>query len=183
MSYTLRFPFRVSPGRKLIGLENAIVQELGTLTWKLEAKEPYYILSISGFRSDAACRQFKDELWAGFMWAQLKKGVAFNAEHTFEKIVFHDDPEEAARNLANSFRTPYDGPIDGLANGNFPVTYPADKRLRFITGGAPTLTLSLRHIFCLVYQGYAKVRLPLQEYSHGCISCMDCNLNVLQRIL
>lgn len=141
MSFTLRFPFRVSPGRKLIGLENVLVQAVGPCTWTLEAKEPFYILSISGFKSDDACRHFKDELWAAFMWAQLKKGMAFKVEHTFDNIAYSDNPEQAARNLEKSFGMPYAGPVDGLASGNFPAIYPSDKQLRFVTGGDATLTI------------------------------------------
>lgn len=155
MSFTLRFPFRVSPGRKLTGLENVLVQAVGPCTWTLEAKEPFYILTISGFQSDDACRHFKDELWAAFMWVQLRKGIAFKAEHAFDTIVYRDNPEQAARNLEKSTGMPYAGPVDGLANGNFPVTYPSDTRLRFVTGGDVTFTIGTpaKQIVDVLFEG------------------------------
>jgi len=141
VDFTLRFPFKVAPGQRIIGLEEACEQPVGPYVWQLEFKEPLYVLTVSGLPNEEACHEYKHMLWAALMWVQLQRGIAFKAEHAFEKIRFSADPEQVARNLERSLGLPYRGPVHGLANSNFPVAYPSSKQLRFCTVGDATLTV------------------------------------------
>jgi hypothetical protein len=53
VEFTLRFPFEVSPGRQIQGINPATVQKVENLTFRWEQQDPFYILKVSGFNSES----------------------------------------------------------------------------------------------------------------------------------
>ena len=142
MNYTLRFPFRLAPGYEIGGLEEPHEFTVDNLSWVFEHKPKYYLLKVTGFVSETACRDYLQHLCSGFNWLLLKRGVAVKVTTTFDKVTYASDPEATARGLEQSWGLPYEGPVDGLVNENMPSTYPSNKNIRFVGIGSPNVIVS-----------------------------------------
>lgn len=155
MNYTLRFPFRLAPGYEISGLGEPCEFMVDDLSWVFECKSGYYVLKVTGFDSEAACRDYLQRLCSGFNWLLLKRGVAVKVTLTFDKVTYASDPEAAARNLERSWGLPYKGPVDGLVNKNMPSVYPSHKNIRFAGVGSPNVivTTPLSDVYAFLKEG------------------------------
>ena len=142
-SFTLRFPFQLSSVQRISGLDSPVEFTFGSLVAFLEQKEPFYVLKVSGFSTEAEAQEFAQRIWAGLMWAALHLRIAFKTNFEFDSIVYSDDPEAAAKNLNQQFGLK-DTHVDGLVNGNFLAVYPSNKFIRTMTAGAVSVVLENR---------------------------------------
>jgi hypothetical protein len=100
-----------------------------------------HIALIRGFDSEASAFAYLNRTWAGRAWALLTYGVVAIVEERMSNVAWASDPEQAARNLEGSMGLRYKGPIDGIADGDNPIVYHNEKRLRFASVGNPTVTI------------------------------------------
>lgn len=135
MTHTLRFPFRLPPGQQIADLAAPDHRVVDGLNWTLDQKGAFYVLEVTGLASESACQEYVHQLWSGFNWLLLKRGVAAEASLKFDKVVYAPDPEEAARNLEKSFGLRNKRPVHGLVNDNMPAAYPSNKNIRFVGFG------------------------------------------------
>ncbi len=157
MGYTLRFPFKLAPGYQLDGLEKPFETKVADLSWRFEVepKSGSYMLNVTGLNSEYACHSFLSQLWSGFNWLLLKRGVAVEATLAFDKVTYASNPDIAARNLERNFALPYTGPIDGLVNASLPSFYPSEKNIRFCSVGSPSVVVGtpVKDVFAFIKDG------------------------------
>jgi hypothetical protein len=117
-----------------LGLNRRLSSLLAPWAHFLEHKDPFYILKVSGFSTEAEAQDFAQRIWAGLMWTALHLGIAFKTNFEFDSIVYFDDPETAAKNLNQQFGFKYTR-VDGSVKGNFLAVYPSDKFICTFTAG------------------------------------------------
>jgi hypothetical protein len=140
-SYTLRFPFRLAPIFAISGLDQARSTVLGSLSISLTQDKDFYILTIKGFDSEQEAQAYVRNISVGLNWLLLDQDLAIQAQQDLSTVAYAEDPIKAAKILSSSFNLEIEGPVDGLANGNFPSVYPSDKHLRFAYVGEPNVIL------------------------------------------
>ncbi len=155
MTYLLRFPFELSPGREINGLEEMHEYSIDNLTWTFESKKDHYVLKITGLCSDSACQDYLYSIWSAFNWLLIKRDIAIKATLELGKVTYAQDPEIAARNLEKSFKLTCKTPVDGLVDADKPSAYPSDKNIYSIGVGKPSVILgaSLKNIMSLLEEG------------------------------
>lgn len=84
--YTLRFPFRLPPGRE-VEISQA-VGEFNSLTFSLEKHEPFYVLTIQGFPTKDTAERYINNVWAGLMWVVLHLGLWPEAIYEPQKVIY-----------------------------------------------------------------------------------------------
>lgn len=139
MSYVLRFPFKLAPGRDIDGLEQPQEFNSSRGSWILERSGDSFNLKIRNLDSEAASKDYLRLIWSGFNWLLLKERIAIKASLEFGRITYAEDPEMAARNLERTMGISYTGPVDGLGDGDKPITYPSGKAIRVCSVGTPTV--------------------------------------------
>ena len=125
--YTLRFPFRLPPGREIKVTETT--GELDSLTFSLKKQDTFYVLTIKGFPTEDTAKHYINNVWAGLMWVLLHLGLPPEAIIEPREVVYTEDPYQAAKNLGLK------DPVDGFIDGASPAVYLTEKRLRTATGG------------------------------------------------
>ena len=155
VEYTLRFPFELSPGRQILGINQSVEHKIGTLTFSWEQQDHLYILKVSGFASELDAREYASQIWSGFMWVMLNRNIAFSINMDFDKVTYAANPQQAAENLSKTFGVPFEGKVDGLANGNLPTVYQSDKVIRFVYSGSANAILGkpVEQIFDVLVEG------------------------------
>lgn len=138
--FTLKFPFRLPQNQGIDEVE--ATKEADGLTFSLVGRRPYCILTISGFQSAENASKYTSKVWAGLMWNLLERGLAPSANMNPQEVTYADDPMKAAENLSLSFGAPIAGPVDGLIDGASPAVYETSKKMRTITGGDATITVT-----------------------------------------
>lgn len=156
--YTLRYPFQLPPGREIAVTEES--RNIGDLNITLKKQNPFYVLTISGLSSEEEGKRYINNVWAGLMWLLLHRGIAFDAELESQRIVYAEDPCEAASNISKSFGLQIKGPVDGLIDGAKPAVYNSEKNLRTITLSQPTVTITtpVNDILDFVIEGASFLR-------------------------
>jgi len=139
MTHTLRFPFRLPPGQQIADLAAPDHRVVDGLNWTLDQKRAFYVLEVTGLASESACQEYVHQLWSGFNWLLLKRGVA----------------EEATRNLEKSFGLRNKRPVHGLVNDNMPAAYPSNKNIRFVGFGISSVVVGtpVEHVFNFLTEG------------------------------
>lgn len=155
MTYTLRFPFRIPHEQQITDLAAPTHRVVDGLNWTLEQKGDFYVLEVTGLASESACQEYVRELWSGFNWLLLRRGVAAEASLKFDKVVYAPDPEEAAKNLEGRFGLRNKGPVHGLVNDNMPAAYPSDMNIRFVGVSNPNVVVGtpVEHVFTFLREG------------------------------
>jgi hypothetical protein len=138
--YTLRFPFRLPPGREIAVSEE--VMELNGLKFSLKRHNQFYVLKIEGLPSENEAKNYINNVWAGLMWVLLQRGFSPDAEMEVQKVTYAKDPYQAAKNLSKSFGMQIEGPVDSLIDGGRPAVYLTEKRIRVITLGEPSVVVT-----------------------------------------
>lgn len=119
--YTLRFPFSLPPGREIHVTEES--GEIGDLIFSLTKQDGFYVFTISGFPTEDTAKHYINNVWAGLMWVLLHRGLPPDAVFELGKVVYTEDPNQAA---------------SGFVDGRRPAVYPTDKRLCIETAGQIT---------------------------------------------
>jgi hypothetical protein len=177
--FTLRFPFELSPGRDIVAIDQTVEQKIGNLTFSCERQDRLYILKVSGFVSELIAQEYFSKIWVGLMWVMLNRNIAFSFNKSFGKVTYASDPKQAGENLSNAFGSPFDGRVvDGLADGDIPVVYQSDKKIRFINAGNINVLIGkpFDQIFATMIEGVAlannsriisdtKIKTALELYS------------------
>jgi len=70
------------------------------------------------------------------MWLLLHRGLPPNAVFEPGKVVYSDDPHQAAKNLG------FKDPVDGFIDGGQPAVYPTGKRIVAETAGSVTALMT-----------------------------------------
>jgi hypothetical protein len=125
--YTLRFPFSLPSGREIRVTEES--GEIDDLTFSLKKQDRFYVFTINGFPTEDTAKHYINNVWAGLMWVLVHRGLPPDAAFELGKVVYTEDPNQAARNLGLK------GPVDGFIDGAWPAVYPTNKRLRTETAG------------------------------------------------
>lgn len=128
--YTLRFPFSLPPGREIHVTQES--GELDGLTFLLKKQDRFYVFTIAGFPTEDAAKRYINNVWAGLMWVLLHRGLPPDAVFKPGKVVYQDDPYQAARNYG------FKKPIDAFLDGGQPAVYPTEKRICIETAGQIT---------------------------------------------
>ncbi|HOI73147.1 MAG TPA: HEPN domain-containing protein [Syntrophales bacterium] len=134
--YTLRFPFRIPQEDQSLGKDIASIN-IGELLYSLENLDPYFVLTIKGFLTEAEAERHINRIWAGFMWLLLNRGISVNAILATKEVFYTDDPIKAAENVSKTYRIPIRGPLHGSLDGTRPAVFPSNKKLSILTGYAP----------------------------------------------
>ena len=137
--YTLRFPFELPLGQRIDVTEQS--SQLGALTFYLKKQDRYYVLTVSGFSSEGAAKQYVKVIWAGLAWLLLGRGLSAKADLDFQAVVYAENPYQAAKNLAKSSGLSIEGRVDGSIDGSRPAVYPTDKKLSIITAGEASVVI------------------------------------------
>ena len=157
--YTLRFPFQLPPGRAISHPESEF--ELGGLTVALYQDDFFYVLKVSGFESEQLAKAYIAHVSAGLMWLLLNRSLAAKAEWTLQKVAFAQGPEQAARNLRESWGGLNVGDkVHGIIDGAWPAVYPSDGNFRKVTAN-PVSVLQTTGVSDVVYylqQGFQAAR-------------------------
>jgi len=95
------------------------------------------VLTINGFPTEDTAKRYTNNVWTGLMWVLLHRGLPPDAVFESGKVVYAEDPYQAARNLG------FKDPVDGFIDGGQPTVYPTEKRLRTVTAGQITALLKL----------------------------------------
>lgn len=138
--YTLKFPFRLAPGRE-VGEDEASAT-LGDLQVSLTTNGHYCVMTAQGFPSEQDARDYVSRVWAGLMWLLLNRELSTISVLEPQAVAWAEDPKKAAENLSKSFGLVIDAPVDGLIDGAFPAVYLTSKRLRTITAGDVAVKLT-----------------------------------------
>jgi hypothetical protein len=128
--YTLRLPFALPPGRE-IGVTEVSSQVDG-LTFSLKKQDRFYVFTINGFSTEDGAKNYINNVWAGLMWLLLHRGLPPDAVFAPGKVVYAEDPYQAAKNYG------FKDPIDGFIDGGQPAVYPTEKRICTETAGQIT---------------------------------------------
>lgn len=128
--YTLRFPFSLPPGREIGVTEKC--GELDGLTFSLKKQDRFYVFTINGFPTEDTAKRYVNNVWAGLMWVLLHRGLPPDAVFEPGKVVYAEDPYQAAKNYG------FKGPVDGFIDGARPAVYPTEKRIVTETAGQIT---------------------------------------------
>ena len=141
--YTLRFPFQLPAGQKIAVNETA--GELDGLRYRFEERDSHYVLTVVGFQTVEAAKDYLKNVRAGLMWVLLHTGVsakaAFDAQDA-QEVTYFDDPQQAAENLSKVFGVTIDGPVDALLDGGHPAVYATGKQIRIIAGGQGSILVT-----------------------------------------
>jgi hypothetical protein len=138
--YTLRFPFTLPPGQAIHVTEKSAA--IGDLNLTLTKEDRLYILRIVGFSSEEEAKNFTRNIWGGLMWLLLHRGLSPGAELKPQNITYAEDPHQAAKNLSENFGVQIEGSVDGLIDAASPAVYATGKRLRTVTMGEPSVTIT-----------------------------------------
>jgi hypothetical protein len=151
--YTLRYPFSLPPGREIAVTDESA--NVGGISFALKKQDSFYVLTITGLKSEEEGERYIRNIWAGLMWLLLHRGISFNAQPESQKVAYADDPYEAANNFSKSFALQIQGPLDGLIDGARPAIYPSEKSLRTITAGQVTVvqSTSAKDVFDFLIEG------------------------------
>lgn len=133
MTYRLRFPFRST--HEVTEFTNPVPLRSSGLQASLQPHLPYVVLNLEGFGSESAAAEALPFAWGAVMLASVLAGWGFQPETTLDRVVYTEDPNQAAKNLNKNFGLPITGIVHGLVNGNLPAVIPVDKNIRFLTAG------------------------------------------------
>lgn len=138
--YSLRIPFSLPPTRAISADGTPI--DHGHLTCTLRWQDPYHLLEVAGFRSEAEAGAFLTRVDAAFAWLLLQQGLAAEVDLSPQRIDWEDDPEETGRSLSASLGRNSDGPVDAMIDGSRTAIFPTESRLRAVIGLAPNAVLT-----------------------------------------
>ena len=133
--YTLRFPFQVPEGKE-INIENEICTRKDGLNFILNKQDRFYVLTVDGFDAEETASNYINNVWSGFMWLLLHKGLPLDAVFSVRNAVYYEDPEDAAKNIGLK------DPVDGAVDGNSPSVFITDKKICKITAGEVSVSIS-----------------------------------------
>jgi hypothetical protein len=147
--YTLRVPFTVPLNREIMGLP--ISGNLDDLIFVLDKEDRFYVITVEGFTTENAAKEYLNNIWAGLMWLLLHRGLSPDAVFETSKVVYAEDPYEAAKNYG------FKNPIDAFIDGGCPAVYPTNKRICKETANpiTPYQTYHARDVFNLFRDGLA----------------------------
>lgn len=131
MTYRLRFPFRST--HEVTEFTNPVPLRSSGIQASLQPHLPYLVLNLEGFESESAAAEALPFAWGAVMLASVLAGWGFQPETTLDRVVYTEDPDQAAENPHKNFGPPITGPVHGLVNGNLPAVIPVDKNIRFLT--------------------------------------------------
>jgi hypothetical protein len=106
--------------------------ELDGLAFLLKKQDRFYVFTIDGFPTEDTAKHYINNVWVGLMWVLLHRGLPPEAIFEPGKVVYPDDPYQAARNYG------FKKPIDAFLDGGQPAVYPTEKRICTETAGQIT---------------------------------------------
>lgn len=109
--------------------------ELEGLTFTLKQQDWWYILTISGFPSKEDAEACRNNVWSGFMWVLLDRGLAPSFDWEIQKIIYAEDPIDAAKNLSKTFGLEIEGPVHGIRDPDKPAVYSTVQQFRSLSAG------------------------------------------------
>ena len=137
-SYSVRLPFLLSPGRTLKLADGGRFELLGQ-TCDISQEHNQYVLTISGFDSEAAASTFMLKACAGLIWFGLKNsiGFRFNPDATPLKLYAQPKPIAEGSPIASIASEKGWCESDGHYDADQTIIRPDHKKLIvFATGAA-----------------------------------------------
>lgn len=146
--YTLRFPFQIPDGKEIKLNEDYCVDDNG-LTFHFNKQDRYYVLNVEGFKTEELAHDFINNIWSGFSWLLLHRGLPIDAAFWFGKTFYSDDPVQAGKNLG------LNRPIDCIIDGNIASVYSSDKRISIMRAGSFSVlnTYQVDDVFSFFIEG------------------------------
>lgn len=146
MTYRLQFPFQAQSA--ISGIDNPVIFSIDQIQARLFPRGRYTVLELSGFRTAEEASAHIPIVWAALRWVLIDRGINVTFELQPNDIVWAEDPNEAAKNLSNSFNLPNRGPVHGIASSDgLPLVFGDDQNIRFLSfSGTVEITTPL-HLF------------------------------------
>jgi hypothetical protein len=135
-SYTLRVSVKVLGKEPIEGLEAEPSIAVGQITVTVKQRWPFLILLAHNFTSEAGAEAFLNQIKCGLWNIAIKHNIAFTPYFERRDITPSADPEQAARNLAKTFRQPIKEPIEpvhGLTEEEGYTIFPTGENIRYLT--------------------------------------------------
>lgn len=139
MSYTLRFPIRLAPGREVSDVEEG-PHTLDGRPFRFSRNAPYLVILVDGFADESSALDYLPHLRAALYWPAIDHGLAYTAELRRGRVIYSDDPIQPSRNIGKTFKLKRDR-VDGIVDGNVPCAYPAEMQLVSMTASEVEIVL------------------------------------------
>lgn len=154
--YTARIPFRAPLTTRIAEQEAPI--EVAGLHYALKWDGYYYVLTATGFPSEADARKFLVQAQASFAWLLLQKGVAADVDLEPQDVRYFDDPVEAAANIGKSFGGRLWERVDTIIQGSQSAIYPSQKEVRVATAFPASVytTIPAAHVLEVLAEGASR---------------------------
>jgi hypothetical protein len=122
MSWLVRIPYRVAPGRSF---ETGVIRLAG-YDWTLKTNGSWYVLFAQGLPDEAQARAIVPHVVAALIWAGALSTDGIQASADIQEIKLGDKPSPPQSMLPGVY---------GFANEGRPAVYPDDKRVAFGAAG------------------------------------------------
>ena len=143
--YTLRLSVKMLGKTPINGLEAEPAIDVRGVRVTLKQRDRFLVLSASEFPTEADAVAFLPRLKGGLWNLALEHNIAFIPFFERRDITRHNDPYEAARNLAKSFGRPLDDPIQpvhGLTEEQGYTVFPSNENIKFLRMGDASIDVS-----------------------------------------
>lgn len=143
--YTLRVSVKTLGEAPVNGLESEPTIEIGKTRLTVKQRGRFLILMARDFPSEADAAAFLPKLKGGLWNLAIEHNIAFTPYFGRREVTRPEDPYTAARNLAKSFGTAMEEPVQpvhGLTEEEGVTIFRSDENIRFIGMGDVTARVS-----------------------------------------
>jgi hypothetical protein len=140
-SYTLRVPFQVQPGHSFGNTGGSSRTEFGTLTASLDQTQEGYALCIAGFPSTGSASSYLHRVWTGLTTLLIEKASAFSGSMSLQQVISKGDTAPSG-SLSGPMLSFMGGSADAIADGDAPSVCETGKKVAFVEGSAPQMTIT-----------------------------------------
>ena len=143
--YTLRVSVKTLGEAPVNGLESEPTIEIGKTRLTVKQRGRFLILMARDFPSEADAAAFLPKLKGGLWNLAIEHNIAFTPYFGRREVTRPEDPYTAARNLAKSFGTAMEEPVQpvhGLTEEEGVTIFSSDENIRFIGMGDVTARVS-----------------------------------------
>lgn len=125
MTFTLRQPFYVAPGKQVDGYD-ADSTCIDGRSYRFLYEAPLHIVLVDGFRDEDAALTYRPRLLTSLYWASVDRDLGISFEPEIGRVLYPDDPEAAGRNIAAQKKSAPRRIEAAIANSHFACAYRTD---------------------------------------------------------
>jgi hypothetical protein len=136
--YTLRVSLKILGKEPIKGLEAEPSISVERIMVTVKQRWPFLILMAGDFDSEAEAEAFLPKMKGGLWNLAVEHNIAFDPYFERRSITRPADPEQAARNLANSFGRPIKEPVEpvhGLTEEGGYTIFQSGENIRYLAMG------------------------------------------------